>query len=1050
MSLKPFQSATVARVLERLRDPRGSRRFLVADEVGLGKTLVAQGVIDGLSAPNDQLRVFYVCSSLSIAHQNRDSLLEMLPPDEREGARVEVDRLTLLPYSRPNAASRLVLYTLTPGTMPLRSRGGRIDERALLARLLRDVLDLRRNDRVINLLSYNAGADNWRLALRQAELRVERVPDALRSAFRRHLTRQLCRGSDVAWSTTLADSLITKLQDEPGRGIQMLRMALSLASLESLAPDLIVFDEFQRFFELFDPEEQDLDDVARVLMDRLLGAGDSGGARVLMLSATPYRQFGGWEGGDGAHHDQFFRLLKFLFGQRGPTMVEQLRKNFDEYGQRLRNDRPHSTEAIAVRDKISGTLGEVMARTERTDADEGASVSRPSEIMTPLQPIDVRVLRHLRDSARDTDLAMVTPIWSSVPYPLQSMDAHGYKLRQQAENRPLEGVAHEAAIRSSQVFGYSRIPHPHPKLRRLLEDAPPELLVLPWLPPTLPWWPIAGPFAVAENKTAPEPLSKALVFSRYRAVPRAVASVLSYEAERLAFSVEEQRKRSKQKARRYDYRARSSGTDEARRPKEGRHPQPRAVFTFSAVKGNEQPLRHVLEFFPLPALARACDPLLFLTKGTAATSAGLVAAAAASLAQRFARKAREGERRPSWAYVRSLEGAGDSWDALQSGWEKWGASKTANNAAWSAAQTFLAKPVFPAAPGDIALDDLAQLGLFSPGCVLLRAVDRVFGPATDEASRLAAVTRVSVGALRGYLDTPEFHKLFQRPEHRNHRLAVREAIFEGNFESVLDEYLATLAGLGEGGTLPGREERALDQLETALQIRTSNIDLNRLGRPTTFKLRCHAALPFGLSASEVVSESGKLRSDFLRVAFNSPFRPYVLATTSIGQEGLDFHVYCSHLVHWDLPSNPVDLEQREGRIRRFGSLAVRRSMAAAGTAEMAEGESPWRSLAQRAKEKAGGLSPWWTQAGAKVRTSVYLSPFSREVDKLRGLLGSLALYRLTLGQPDQEHLVRALQIRLEQAGGDRDLLIAWLKAARIRLSPFFGQPPFTRRADPDI
>lgn len=574
----------------------------------------------------------------------------------------------------------------------------------------------------------------------------------------------------------------------------------------------------------------------------------------------------------------------------------------------------------------------------------------------------------------------------------------------------------------------------------MLEDAPPELLALPWLPPTLPWWPVSGAFALAEGKTAPEPLSKILIFSRYRAVPRAVASVLSYEAERRAFSVEEQRLRSNQKARRYDYRARSSGVDEARRPKEGRHVQPRAVFTFSAAKGDEQPFRQVLEFFPLPALARACDPLLALSKGCAKTSEGLTAAVARHLAAQLGRNAHDGVRRPTWAHVRALEERAPSWSAVRSGWASWGDSISANRAAWSAGQTFLSRAASPGPPTDGELTEVAHLGLFSPGCVLLRAVERVFGPTTDEASRLERIARVSVGALRGYLDTPEFHKLFQRPEHKNHRLAVREAIFEGNLESVLDEYLATLAGLGERDPPSGREQRALEHLETALQIRTSSIELNRLGRPTKFKLRCHAALPFGLAASEVVSEStGKLRSDFLRVAFNSPFRPYVLATTSIGQEGLDFHVYCSHLVHWDLPSNPVDLEQREGRIRRYGSLAVRRSMAASGT-DRAPGKSPWRSVAERAKETAGGLSPWWSQAGAAVRTSVYLPPFSRDVEKLHGLLDSLALYRLTLGQPDQEHLVRALQIRLEHAGNEAEqkLLLAWLKEVRIKLSPFFG------------
>ena len=53
----------------------------------------------------------------------------------------------------------------------------------------------------------------------------------------------------------------------------------------------------------------------------------------------------------------------------------------------------------------------------------------------------------------------------------------------------------------------------------------------------------------------------------------------------------------------------------------------------------------------------------------------------------------------------------------------------------------------------------------------------------------------------------------------------------------------------------------------------------------------------------------------------------MLASTSVGQEGLDFHTYCHAIVHWNLPSNPVDLEQREGRIHRYKGHAVRRNVA---------------------------------------------------------------------------------------------------------------------------
>src|SRR5262249_53925200 len=92
----------------------------------------------------------------------------------------------------------------------------------------------------------------------------------------------------------------------------------------------------------------------------------------------------------------------------------------------------------------------------------------------------------------------------------------------------------------------------------------------------------------------------------------------------------------------------------------------------------------------------------------------------------------------------------------------------------------------------------------------------------------------------------------------------------------------------------------------------------------------HFALAFGEDVSRDAgpdTEDSQLRKSVVREAFNSPFWPFVLATTSVGQEGLDFHLYCRDVLHWNLPSNPVDLEQREGRLNRRDCLAVRESIA---------------------------------------------------------------------------------------------------------------------------
>ena len=76
------------------------------------------------------------------------------------------------------------------------------------------------------------------------------------------------------------------------------------------------------------------------------------------------------------------------------------------------------------------------------------------------------------------------------------------------------------------------------------------------------------------------------------------------------------------------------------------------------------------------------------------------------------------------------------------------------------------------------------------------------------------------------------------------------------------------------------------------------------------RLRSSYAVGFTKDAGD--NSKVVMRKENIRNAFNSPMRPFVLATTSIGQEGLDFHNYCRVIMHWNLPSNPIDV----GRILR--------------------------------------------------------------------------------------------------------------------------------------
>ena len=58
--------------------------------------------------------------------------------------------------------------------------------------------------------------------------------------------------------------------------------------------------------------------------------------------------------------------------------------------------------------------------------------------------------------------------------------------------------------------------------------------------------------------------------------------------------------------------------------------------------------------------------------------------------------------------------------------------------------------------------------------------------------------------------------------------------------------------------------------------------------------------------------------------FRMPGYPLVLISTNVFQEGEDLHLFCDSVVHYGLSYAPVSLEQKVGRVDRVGSMAQRR------------------------------------------------------------------------------------------------------------------------------
>jgi hypothetical protein len=275
----------------------------------------------------------------------------------------------------------------------------------------------------------------------------------------------------------------------------------------------------------------------------------------------------------------------------------------------------------------------------------------------------------------------------------------------------------------------------------------------------------------------------------------------------------------------------------------------------------------------------------------------------------------------------------------------------------------------------------------------------------------------------------------------------------GCLQAVLDEYVHVLReSLGDAEAEPPRLATDVgNEIAAALNLRSASpgadkISIDAATGHLTFEnrgLRAWFAMRFG----DEKDVYGKVsRADQVRKAFNSPFWPFVLATTSVGQEGLDFHTYCHAVMHWNLPANPVDMEQREGRVHRYKGHAVRRNVARRHAAEVANNSQPdpWSQLfelARTASTDPSGITPFWvytTEGGAMIERHVPVIPLSREANQLPALRNSLAVYRMVFGQPRQDDLVEFLTRQLPP-----ETLADRLDQLRIDLTPAEVSPRAT-------
>jgi len=334
---------------------------------------------------------------------------------------------------------------------------------------------------------------------------------------------------------------------------------------------------------------------------------------------------------------------------------------------------------------------------------------------------------------------------------------------------------------------------------------------------------------------------------------------------------------------------------------------------------------------------------------------------------------------------------------------------------------------------------VALVGLAGPANVAWRSLRRVTvgAPALTENGVWRAAAIIAAG----------FRSLFNRPEvmalldSQAAELAYWQVVLEycqgGNLQAVMDEYLHHLVG----NTSPATDFDLLEMAEdvrSGLALRVAALQaFDPFHADTPLRFNARFALRYGSAKGAAKSDDKSVeRQSDVKAAFNSPFWPMVLASTSVGQEGVDFHWWCHSLVHWNLPANPVDFEQREGRVHRFKGHAVRKNVGTAHREEAMKSDvaDPWVAAFAAAEGRRppdmNDMWPWWVYPGeAKIERWILSFPLSKDQQRELRLKRDRALYRLAFGQPRQEDLLSILD---QQGYVEDDVRVREL---RINLQP---------------
>ena len=954
---KDFQQATANRIYELMHN--GQRRVLLADEVGLGKTIVAREVIRLVKEwhrkeGDDFFKVVYICSNANIANQN----IKKLGIDRKMSfseSRLSMQHLQIekirkeLEYSGLYGEGKMPeqIIPLTPSTsFRVSATTGTKEERALIFVILRGLPEF---GQLQSKLSKYLQTDyvkeaSWGWVVNRYETEVSRCGDTYLSNIQTRFRYTFGKESLIELAADVDDGNY----ENRWLTIGHIRQTFAQISIDMLDPDLVIMDEFQRFSSLLDDNS---DDEQSMLTHRFFDP-ERANTKILLLSATPYKPYSTLEElnttGRDDHFDDFMRVVTFLSVK--PEGNDGFKLVWNDFNRALTAWESFSG-IMEKKDKAEEALYNLMARTERPNT--GIIEEHVKELDVSEDDIIAfaqgqRLLDAIQRKAGDSSFRNLPVEYiKSSPYICSFMERYELKkfVAKHIEGMDIPSLD-RLYLNASRINNYKPIPTGNAKLQYLYDevfggDSKNVVSRLLWMPASRPYYHAGGLF----ETEAARKFSKILIFSSWEMVPRMISVMMSYYAEVLTLGEVKNRK--------IDESIRYTG-------RSGRRYGENRMSKYSQIIS-----------YPCAALSSCYEPKDFLDFDIRDVQKEVKSRISNLIAEHSALSGLPRNARAKAETIINMMKVLDGEDTE--------ITEIPEN----------------------ALEVLTNIAIASPAVCAFRR--------SSNLNNAEQVGRVFESVFNGSEAAAIIDLIYSRRKDDDYYESVLDYCVKGNLQAVIDEYIHV-----SGTTMIG-EPLASSNLRDA----TYDIDVYDRKADNLIpqrKMRAHFAVQF---VNKSVTDKTMERITNVRNAFNSPLRPFILSSTSVGQEGLDFHLYARKILHWNLPSNPVDLEQREGRVNRHECLAVRRNVASLYSEDTIDWDEMFRRAEESLRGKRSEMVPHWCLPVdeipqeqkcklQKIERLVPLYPLSRDVARYHRLIAVLSLYRMTLGHPRQEELLTML------------------------------------------